>query len=106
MTACEVAILNPLGMHARAAAKFVHTAGGFQAHIRVARGEREVDGKSIMGLLLLAAAHGSSVRITADGPDEAQAIAALCALVERGFDETAAPPSQRRGAAGQDRSCT
>jgi phosphotransferase system HPr (HPr) family protein len=84
---CNLSILNALGMHARAAAKFVHTAGRFTAHIRVARGEREVDGKSIMGLLLLAAAQGSGIRITADGPDETEAIAALCALVERGFDE-------------------
>jgi phosphocarrier protein len=84
---CHLSILNALGLHARAAAKFVHTAGRFTAHIRVARGEREVDGKSIMGLLLLAAAQGSAIRITADGPDEADAIAALCALVERGFDE-------------------
>ena len=87
MKSCEISILNSLGMHARAAAKFVHTAGGFAAHIRVARGEREVDGKSIMGLLLLAAAQGSSIRITADGADEEQAISALCALIERGFDE-------------------
>jgi len=84
---CNLSILNALGLHARAAAKFVHTAGRFTAHIRVSRGEREVDGKSIMGLLLLAAAQGSAIRITADGPDEADAIAALCALVERGFDE-------------------
>jgi phosphocarrier protein len=83
----NLSILNALGLHARAAAKFVHTAGRFTAHIRVARGEREVDGKSIMGLLLLAAAQGSGIRITADGPDEADAIAALCVLVERGFDE-------------------
>jgi phosphocarrier protein len=88
MKTCDVSILNSLGLHARAAAKFVHTAGGFAARIRVARGEREVDGKSIMGLLLLAAAHGSSMRITADGADEDEAIAALCALIERGFDET------------------
>jgi phosphocarrier protein len=88
MKTCDVSILNSLGLHARAAAKFVHTAGGFAARIRVARGEREVDGKSIMGLLLLAAAHGSSIRITADGADEDEAIAALCALIERGFDET------------------
>ena len=87
MKSCEISILNSLGMHARAAAKFVHTAGGFAAHIRVGRGEREVDGKSIMGLLLLAAAQGSSIRITADGADEEQAISALCALIERGFDE-------------------
>ena len=83
----ELKVANRLGLHARAAAKFVHTAGGFTAHIRVARGDREVDGKSIMGLLLLAAAKGSSIRISADGPDEADAISALCALVERSFDE-------------------
>src|SRR5262245_61217247 len=87
MQTCNIAISNSLGLHARAAAKFVHTAGGFTAHIRVARGDREVDGKSIMGLLLLAAARGSSIRISADGPDESAALAALCALVERGFDE-------------------
>jgi phosphocarrier protein len=87
MQVCDRVILNSLGLHARAAAKFVHTAGGFQAHIRVARGDREVDGKSIMGLLLLAAGRGSEVRISADGPDEREALAALCALIERGFDE-------------------
>ena len=90
-----MSILNPLGLHARAAAKFVHTAGAFKAHIRVARGEREVDGKSIMGLLLLAAAQGSSIRISADGPDEREAVAALCALIERGFDEVSADGAQR-----------
>ena len=87
MEVCDLPIVNALGLHARAAAKFVHTAGRFTAHIRVARGDREVDGKSIMGLLLLAAAQGSSIRITADGPDESDAIAALCALAMRGFDE-------------------
>jgi phosphocarrier protein HPr len=89
MQTCQLSITNALGLHARAAAKFVHTAGAFAAHIRVARGDREVDGKSIMGLLLLAAAHGSAIRISADGPDEAEAIAALCRLVEGGFDESA-----------------
>ena len=92
MQTCQLTILNSLGLHARAAAKFVHTAGGFTAHIRVARGDREVDGKSIMGLLLLAAAKGTSIRISADGPDEADAISALCALVERSFDETQDKP--------------
>lgn len=90
MTTCDRAIANPLGLHARAAAKFVHTAGRFASKIRVARGGREVDGKSIMGLLLLAASRGSSITITADGPDEQEAIAALCALVDRGFDEASA----------------
>jgi phosphocarrier protein HPr len=96
MKTCEISILNSLGMHARAAAKFVHTAGAFASHIRVGRGEREVDGKSIMGLLLLAAAQGSAIRISADGPDEEQAIAALCALVERGFDEAPADTGSAR----------
>ncbi len=92
MTTCELSIANTLGLHARAAAKFVHTAGRFASNIRVARGEREVDGKSIMGLLLLAASLGSAIRISADGPDEQEAIAALCRLVEGGFDE--APVTQ------------
>lgn len=87
MTSCTVSIVNDLGLHARAAAKFVHAAGQFAARIRVARGGREMDGKSIMGLLLLAAARGSSITITADGPDESDALVALCALVGRGFDE-------------------
>jgi phosphocarrier protein len=85
---CAVTIVNPLGLHARAAAKFVHVASGFSCSIRVMKGLREIDGKSIMGLLLLAAAHGTSITISADGSDELEAIAALCALVERGFDET------------------
>jgi len=87
VTQCTVTILNPLGLHARAAARFVHAASGFGCRIKVGRGGREVDGKSIMGLLLLAAAKGTGITITADGPDEGAAIAALCALVERGLDE-------------------
>jgi len=88
MTACSVTIINALGLHARAAAKFVHAASAFQSRVRVANGTREMDGKSIMGLLLLAAARGTSVRISADGVDEADAVETLRALVERGFDET------------------
>ena len=87
MTCCDVRIVNALGLHARAAARFVHTASGFTAKVRVARGGREMDGKSIMGLLLLAAAQGSTITISADGDDERSALSALCALVERGFDE-------------------
>jgi phosphocarrier protein HPr len=87
VTSCAVPIVNPLGLHARAAARFVHAASGFTARIRVARGGREMDGKSIMGLLLLAAAQGSVITISASGPDEEDAVAALCALVGRGFDE-------------------
>jgi len=87
MTVCAVTITNPLGMHARAAARFVHTASAFQSRVRVARGTQEMDGKSIMGLLLLAAAQGTSVTLSADGVDEIDAIATLRALIERGFDE-------------------
>jgi phosphocarrier protein HPr len=87
MTSCTATIINPLGLHARAAARFVHTASGFKSRIRVGKGGRETDGKSIMGLLLLAAAQGSVITLLADGPDEADAVAALCALIERGFDE-------------------
>ena len=82
-----VEVINPLGLHARAAARFVHLASSFTANIRVARAGREMDGKSIMGLLLLSASRGSSITISADGPDEMAAIAALCRLVERGFEE-------------------
>ena len=87
MTSRRMTIVNGLGLHARAAAKFVKLAGTFASQIRVTRGQRTVDGKSILGLLLLAAARGSAIDIVADGPDEAQALDALGALVERGFEE-------------------
>jgi phosphocarrier protein len=87
VTTCTVTILNPLGLHARAAARFVHAASSFACRIRVERGGREVDGKSIMGLLLLAASRGSAITISADGPDEQAAVTALCALIGRGLDE-------------------
>ena len=89
MTSQNVRVVNQLGMHARAAAKFVHLAAKFQSHIRVARDAREMDGKSIMGLLLLAAARGTTIRISADGGDEAEAVAALASLVQAGFGEDA-----------------
>jgi phosphocarrier protein HPr len=87
VTTCTVGITNALGLHARAAARFVHAASAFSSRIRVACGSREMDGKSIMGLLLLAAAQGSTINIMADGADEAAAVAALRSLVERGFEE-------------------
>ena len=87
MTTRTVTVVNQLGMHARAAAKFVHLATRFEARVRVARDGREMDGKSIMGILLLAAARGTTIRITADGADEADAVAALIELVESGFGE-------------------
>ena len=87
MTSRNVTVVNQLGMHARAAAKFVHLAAKFESQIRVARDSREMDGKSIMGLLLLAAARGTTIRISADGGDEADAVAALADLVQTGFGE-------------------
>ena len=80
-------VVNRLGMHARAAAKFVHLATRFEARVKVARDGREMDGKSIMGILLLAAARGSTITISADGVDERDAVAALTALVQSGFGE-------------------
>jgi len=83
----ECVIRNRLGLHARAAAKFVQTATRYSSQIRVGRDGKLMDGKSIMGILLLAAAAGTSVMITADGIDEREAIDALCRLVEGGFGE-------------------
>jgi phosphocarrier protein len=89
MTSQEVTVVNQLGMHARAAAKFVHLATRYEARVKVARDRREMDGKSIMGILLLAAARGSTITISADGADEKDAVAALVALVQGWFGEDA-----------------
>jgi len=89
MTSQAVTVVNQLGMHARAAAKFVHVATRYEARVRVARDRREMDGKSIMGILLLAAARGSTITISADGSDERDAVNALVALVQSGFGEDA-----------------
>ena len=87
MTSQAVTVVNQLGMHARAAAKFVHLATRYEAKVRVARDRREMDGKSIMGILLLAAARGSTITISAEGSDERDAVDALVALVRSGFGE-------------------
>ncbi len=89
MTSREVTVVNQLGLHARAAAKFVHMATRFQCAVRVRREGREMDGKSIMGLLLLAAARGTILTIRTDGADEGEALEALAALVASGFGEDA-----------------
>jgi phosphocarrier protein len=89
MTRREVAICNKLGLHARAAAKFVHLATRYVADVRVAKDGRVMDGKSIMGILLLSAAQGTTIVISADGPDEQDAISALVELVDSGFGEDA-----------------
>jgi phosphocarrier protein len=87
VTSESVQVVNQLGMHARAAAKFVHLAARYEARVRVAREAREMDGKSIMGILLLAAARGSTITISAEGTDERDAVRALVALVQSGFGE-------------------
>jgi phosphocarrier protein len=79
-------VSNQLGLHARAAA-FVHMATRYDSQIRVGRENRVMDGKSIMGILLLAAARGTTITISADGPDEQAAVDALCGLVASGFGE-------------------
>ena len=83
----EVAIRNRLGLHARAAAKFVQTASRFQSDIKIRKNGEEVDGKSILGLLLLAASQGTQITIAVSGEDEAAAFAAVEDLIARSFDE-------------------
>lgn len=87
MASRAVTICNPLGLHARAAAKFVHLASRYTSRISVARAGRQVDGKSILGVLLLAAASGSTITIVAEGDDADVALDELCALVASGFGE-------------------
>ena len=87
MVTRSVEVTNALGLHARAAARFVHLATRFNSQIRVSRDAKVMDGKSIMGILLLAAARGSTITISADGSDEHDAVAALVALVQSGFGE-------------------
>jgi phosphocarrier protein HPr len=87
MISRAVTVVNQLGLHARAAARFVHLATRFESHIRVGRDTKVMDGKSIMGILLLAAARGTTLTITADGRDETEALDALARLVESGFGE-------------------
>jgi phosphocarrier protein HPr len=87
MVTRSVEVTNALGLHARAAARFVHLATRFNSHIRVSRDAKVMDGKSIMGILLLAAARGTTLTISADGPDETTAVDSLVQLVESGFGE-------------------
>ena len=83
----EVQIVNKLGLHARPAAEIVKTAAKFQSHITLTRDDLEVNGKSIMGVMMLAAEFGSTITLRADGPDEAEAVEALAALVASKFRE-------------------
>ena len=87
MTERSIEIKNKLGLHARAAAKLVHTAARFKSDIKVRKGDEEVDGKSILGILLLAAGRGSSIIVKADGMDERDALDAIEKLIDAKFDE-------------------
>jgi phosphocarrier protein len=80
-------IINRLGLHARAAAQFVQTANRFKADVTISKDGEEVNGKSIMGLLMLAAALGSTVTVTVNGEDAQQAMEAIGALINDGFGE-------------------
>jgi phosphocarrier protein HPr len=83
----DARIVNPLGMHARPAAEFVKLAGRYQCAVQVTKGDLSVNGKSIMGMMMLAAERGSTMQIRTDGEDAAAAMEALLALVADGFHE-------------------
>ncbi len=83
----EVTIVNRLGMHARPAAMFVRVASRHRCEIWVAKEDEEINGKSIMGLMMLAAGQGSKLRIRAEGPDAAQAVSDLEELIQSRFNE-------------------
>ncbi len=83
----QMTISNRLGLHARAAAKFVQLAGRFRASITLSKDGQMVDGKSILGILTLAAAQGTNLALRADGEDESEAVAALVELIDGKFGE-------------------
>ena len=87
MLSQEITIINVLGLHARAAAKFAAMANRFASDISVKRGDRGVNGKSIMGLMMLAASKGTIITLEIDGNDEAEMCQALVALIENRFEE-------------------
>jgi len=87
LTRRAVTVRNRLGLHARAAARFVHTANRFRSRITLTGRGKTMDGKSILGILLLAASQGSVLEVGAEGVDVAEAVEALAALVEGGFGE-------------------
>jgi phosphocarrier protein len=88
MQQLEVEIINQLGLHARASAKLTQLAGKFQAEVWMSRNGRRVNAKSIMGVMMLAAAKGTTVTIETSGPDEEEAMSALLELIRDRFGET------------------
>lgn len=85
----DVEIINQLGLHARAAARFVEAASRFTAEVTVANGDESVSGKSILGLMMLAAGQGTQLSLVATGPDAEEAIDALADLIAKRFFENA-----------------
>ncbi|HVT10421.1 MAG TPA: HPr family phosphocarrier protein [Polyangia bacterium] len=83
----DVQVRNRLGMHARAAVRFVQTANGYKSEVKVVKDGQEANGKSIMGLLTLVAAHGVAMKLVCEGEDAEQAVTALADLVASGFGE-------------------
>ena len=83
----DISIINKLGLHARAAAKFVTLASQFESRIEVARNGQKVNGKSIMGIMMLAASKGTTLTVSAEGPDEDVALAQIEALIQDRFQE-------------------
>lgn len=83
----DLPIINKLGLHARAAAKLVNTASLYKCHVTISKDEQSINGKSIMGVMMLAAAKGSTITLTTDGEDEINAMDAIEKLVAARFDE-------------------
>ena len=83
----EVEIINKLGLHARASARLTQVAGQFKSHVWLSRNGRRVNAKSIMGVMMLAAAQGTTLVVETEGPDEAEAIQAVAELIAGRFDE-------------------
>ena len=83
----KVTIINKLGLHARAAAKFVSTSARFSSMVKVSKGPQQVDGKSIMAVMMLAASKGTELELLIDGPDETEAFDAIRMLIEDYFGE-------------------
>lgn len=88
VAARQVTIVNKLGLHARAAAKFVTMASRFESDIHLIRDDRQVNGKSIMGVMMLAAGKGTVLELRADGPDAKAAVDGLAQLIDQRFEET------------------
>ncbi|HVR42524.1 MAG TPA: HPr family phosphocarrier protein [Thermoanaerobaculia bacterium] len=88
MISREIEIRNKLGLHARAAAKLVHAAARFKSDIKVRKGSDQVDAKSILGILLLAAGQGTKITVTASGEDETEAVESIESLIDSKFDES------------------